>query len=627
MYFIKLILASIPLIGVMAYLFKRDVQRFYIPVIALSLLIFNLYVFSIFNQLMFGWYVFVLIGYSLFLLNLRYICIQISKRIAISNLTLLLYLIPFLVVLYSIPNNYQLSYWDEFADWGMSIKYMFIEDRLYSYWREGYFQYGHYPPAQQLLQYYFLKFIGWSEACLIWVELSFLLLIQLSFFGTQKKNYALGALMFFGSLAVPSYFHFFYNNIYVDLFLALYFSSTFLFLLTSKNTVIENVIACLMLFILVQIKQVGLIFALILLATYFAKVIISCCSVAKGSLVFSPALMPNKKGVNSDTKLPLIFAVSVTCTIYISYYSWSFFKKFNGVLSNKSESIPSLIKFFESPLADRFRDTTHLFIIRLSENSFAFAAKFYLIILVLMSCGTLLSLLSNRTKRASDFSMLFFFGIGAIFYFLFILMAYVLFFSLEEGIVLSGFERYTAIYFIAWCMVLLGYMVQRTLQGLFGRVIFIAITSIILFLSPPHDFYKIITHMTINKDVLRDREKVNSLVGQLEGVPKDSRIYFVAQSYGGFIHRVFQYSASPMHVSSECHSFGKKYHLEDSDTCDLKLGNVLKGYDYLALFYGDQQFWQDNRTLFSDQRAPAEFGIFKIHLNSNGEIKLTKFKQ
>ena len=623
MYFIKFILASIPLIGFASYLFKKDVQRFYIPIIVLSLLIFALYLFAIFDQLVFGFYVFALVGYLLFLLNLRYIYTEISKRISISNWTLLLYLLPFLVVLNSIPNNFQLSYWDEFADWGMSIKYMFSEDRLYSYWREGYFNYGHYPPAQQLLQYYFLKFIGWSEACLIWVELSFLLLIQLSFFGAQRKNYFLGALMFCASLAVPAYFHFFYNNIYVDLFLSLYFASTFLFLLTSKNSVLENVIACLMLFILVQIKQVALVFSFILLASYFAKVIISYCSIINGTLVFSPVLMPKKKGKFNDAKLPLIFSVSATCAIFLSYYSWSFFKKFNGVLSNKSESIPSLIKFFENPIADRLRDTTHLFIIRLSESSFTLGIKFYYIILLLILFGSFLALLINKTRKFSDFSMLLLVGFGSIFYFVFVLLAYILFFSYEEGIVLSGFERYTAIYLIAWVMILLGYIVQKTLPSLPGKAILILVSSILLFVVPPRDFYKIISQIKISDGVLQDRKKVDALVDQLQILSKQSRVYFIAQGYGGFIHRVFQYSASPMHVSSGCHSFGEKYHTEDSDTCNIRLEGELKGYDYLALYYGDKQFWRDYQTLFPLGFSHVESGVFKVNIESGGRVALT----
>lgn len=615
---LKILLALIPLIGMGTFLFKRDIQRFYIPVIVLSILIFTLYFFAIFNWLLLGWYIFSLVGYVLFLTNFRYIYLEASKRIAGQNWALLLYVIPFIVVLYSIPNNYQLSYWDEFADWGISIKYMFSEDRLYSFWREEYFNYGHYPPAQQLLQYYFLKYLGWSEVSLIWVELSFLLLIQLSFFGAQRKNYAYGALMFSASLAVPAYFHFFYNNIYVDLFLALYFASIFLFLLTSKNSVIENAIACLMFFVLVQIKQVGIIFALILLASYFLKIFSSYCHVDNRSLVFKPIFTIKNAEESRSGALPFIFFISATLTIFLSHYSWSFFKKINGVISNKVESIPSLIKFFESPISDRLRDTAHLFIIRLSESSFALGIKFYYIILLLILFGSCLSLLINQSKRVSDFLMLLTIGFGSVFYFLFVLIAYVLFFSYEEGVVLSGFERYTAIYFIAWSMILLGYVVQKSIFSKLGKPILVSIAATLLLLYPPHNFYGVISNIIVSNEVARDREKINSLVEQLRFIPKDSKIYFIAQSYGGLIHRIFQYSASPRHVSSGCHSFGKQYHQEDADTCQTSFVNALKGYEYLALFYADTQFWSLNPTLFPSDSVGVESGIFRIEWSPDG---------
>lgn len=616
---LNIFLALIPLIGVGTFLFRKNIPRFYIPVIVLSILIFTLYFFAIFNWLLLGWYIFSLAGYVLFLTNFRYMYFEVTKRVAVQNWALLLYAIPFAVVLYSIPDNFQLSYWDEFADWGISIKYMFSEDRLYSFWSEEYFNYGHYPPAQQLLQYYFLKYLGWSEVSLIWVELSLLLLIQLSLFGAQRKNYAYGALMFCASLAVPAYFHFFYNNIYVDLFLTLYFASIFLFLLISKNSAIENAIACLMLFILIQIKQVGLIFALILLASYLFKILSSYCHVDNGSLVFRPKLTLKNEDEYRGGSFPFIFFISATFTIFLSYYSWSFFKKLNGVVSNKTESIPSLIKFFENPIADRLRDTAHLFIIRLSESSFALGVKFYYIIVLLILFGSCLALLVNRSKRVSDFLMLLTIGFGSIFYFLFVLMAYVLFFSYEEGIVLSGFERYTAIYFIAWSMILLGYVVQKSIFSKLGKPILVSIAATLLFIYPPHNFYGVISSIVVSNEVVRDREKINGLVEQLRLTPKDSKIYFIAQSYGGLIHRIFQYSASPMHVSSGCHSFGKPYHQEDADTCQTSFVNALKGYDYLVLFYADTQFWSLNSALFSSDSSGVESGVFKIEWSSDGE--------
>lgn len=618
MFFLKIFLALIPLVGVGSFLFKWNIQRFYIPVIVLSILIFTLYFFAVFNMLLLGWYLFSLVGYVLFLANFRYIYLEVSKRIASQNWALLLYVIPFAVVLYSIPDNYQLSYWDEFADWGISIKYMFSEDRLYSFWREEYFNYGHYPPAQQLLQYYFLKYLGWSEISLIWVELSFLLLIQLSFFGTQIKNYAYGALMFSASLAVPAYFHFFYNNIYVDLFLALYFASIFLFLLTSKNSAIENAIACLMLFVLVQIKQVGLIFAAILLVSYFFKILSSYCHVDNGALIFRPTLTNKTEDKFKGSAFPFIFFISATFAIFISYYSWSLFKKINGVVSNKTESIPSLIKFFENPIADRLRDTTHLFIIRLSESSFALGVKFYYIILLLILFGCCLSLFFNKSKRVSDFLMLLTIGFGSAFYFLFVLLAYVLFFSYEEGIVLSGFERYTAIYFIAWSMILLGYVVQKSIFSKFGKPILVSIAATLLFIYPPHNFYSVISNMVVSSEVVRDREKINSLIEKLPLNSKDAKIYFIAQSYGGLIHRIFQYSASPRHVSPGCHSFGTRYHKEDASTCQVSFVNALKGYEYLVLFYADTQFWSLSPTLFPADLIGLESGVFRIEWSSDG---------
>jgi hypothetical protein len=46
--------------------------------------------------------------------------------------------------------------------------------------------------------------------------------------------------------------------------------------------------------------------------------------------------------------------------------------------------------------------------------------------------------------------------------------------------------------------------------------------------------------------------------------------------------------------------------------------NALKGYDYLALFYADTQFWSLNPTLFPPDSIGVERGIFKIEWSPDG---------
>ncbi len=621
MHLVLIIIAIIPILGIAIQLYKNSIDIFYLPIVTLSILILFLYVFAITNNLNFGWYCITVLGYILVLKNIKFIVCEMRKYLVKKHFILILYLVPFVIVLNSIPNSYQLSFWDEFANWGMSVKYMMSKDQLYSYFKTDYFNYGHYPPAQQLLQWYFLKFVGWSELNLIKIELMFLLCIQLSLFGTQVKNYYFGGLMFLASLAIPPYFHFFYNNIYVDLLLALYFASAFIFIIKAKNSISDTLVIWLMLFIIVQIKQVGLIFALILFSGYTIKIVASNMQLTNGILSFQLNNFFKLKGIQNN-QIPFFYAVFSCISIFISYLSWQFFKRINDVTSNKVESVPSLIKFFENPLSDRLRDTIHLFLIRLSESSFAIGVKFYLIILILSLSGIVLSIFINKSQRISDFLMLMVVSLGSIFYFIFVLFAYVLFFSYEEGVVLSGFERYTAIYFIGWTMVLFGYIVQKCIYTNSGKILSIIIVTSALFIVPPKDFFNVISKFNINNDVVSDRLKISKLVDLLDSIPEDSKVQFIAQGYGGLIHRIFQYSASPIHISNNCHSFGTPYHKEDLDTCQIKLEDVLDKSDYLAIYHADEKFWKANNYLLYPGSTQVSFGIYRIIRDSNNRIKL-----
>lgn len=622
----KFIFAIIPILGFIFYLHKKKISIFLAPMITFSLIIFISYWFAIFNLLALGFYILIALGLIAFFVYFPAIFIKIRQNFDYKDLVILAYLIPFIVILYSVPPDYRLSFWDEFADWGMSIKYMIKENKLYSFLKLDYFNYGHYPPAQQLFQYYFLKIVGWSESNLMFIELILLLGIQVSFFTSKKRQYFFGALGFIASTTIIFYFHFFYNNIYVDAFLGFYFAATFLYVMQSKNTWFDNFICCLMLFVLVQIKQVGALLAGILICTYFVKIVFSQISRQQLDWYFRPLFFRNHKAKNdseSSTIFPFFFLLTSVGSVFLSYGSWTFFKKINGVVSNKTESIPSLIKFFENPLSDRIRDTTHLFIIRLTEASYAIGIRFYILIIILILIGAFITLVLNKKDRLTQFLMILIIGFGAIFYFLFTLFAYILFFSLDEGIVLSGFERYTAIYFIAWVFILFGYLNQYTLTNKINKTLYLVVCILLLFISPPHDFYQIIHNNKMNPNILDDRKKIDTLISSLPSLEPASKVFFLAQESGGFIHRVFQYSMLPALVSNGCHSFIGPKSAPDVEACNSSFESAIRGYDYLVVYHANQDFWQNNRFLFAPDSQYIESGVFTI-TQTNKKILISK---
>jgi hypothetical protein len=70
-----------------------------------------------------------------------------------------------------------------------------------------------------------------------------------------------------------------------------------------------------------------------------------------------------------------------------------------------------------------------------------------------------------------------------------------------------------------------------------------------------------------------------------------------------------------------CWSLGKKYAESDVWTCDTSLAGQLKGYDYLAVYKGDKQFWDHAVALFTSEAKDFSSGVFKVIRKSDQSIE------
>jgi hypothetical protein len=617
----------IALIGYILFLMKRGVSFGWSMLSANSIVIVALYLFAIFGVLNVGLFAVSALGIILFFISAKYFVRNakgIPKRALITSF---LYGIPFLTVFYSVPAEYQFTAWDEFADWGLNLKYMHQTGELYSFSKLPYFDYRHYPPAQFLYQYFFLKFLPWSEKSAMYIQIFFLLSTQLSIFWATRNNRLYGAIAFFASLTLPLYFHFFYNTLLVDLMLAEYFAALFIMVMFSRPNFIEAILIVVNMTALLLLKQVGLIFVLILICVYFLKCLASQVRGLKQGFIFTPVFFNNELNLKRINYLiPFIYPVITSILVFIGYKSWEFFKKINEVPSNKTEVLPSLIKFFESPLSERMRDTVHLFLIRLSEQSFTLHIKFYVLIFALAGIGVLLPLMLRSKERFRDILLLGMVSVGSIIYLLFTLLSYIVFFSIDEGIVLSGFERYTAIYLISWSFILLAYLVRSVGSQLTSRLTFSAVLLCLLVLFPPVNFYQVITHNLLSNDTVEMRKKMDALIDGLPENIEGHKVFLVAQGYGGLVSRIFQYSIYPRVTRQECHSFGKKYTPEDYDTCNVSFIKSFSDSTHLLVYKADEIFWKSYGNYFEPNAVGLESGVFEVKRGEMG-IQFFRMKQ
>lgn len=616
-----IIFPTLALIGIIARLVQYGIAPLASPIIGISIIIFVEYIFSILNMLNMSKFILIPAGIIFLaqaLLRIRggFFTTQKIKLV----LPYLLYSLPFLVLINAIGPDYQLTKWDEFSFWGTSVKYMQLTNGLYSFAPLDLVNAKQYPPAQQLFQYFFIQFASWSEPLLLGLELVLVLCALMSIFSVAPKNAYIGGLTFISSTATIYYFHYQFHNIYADTFLAFYFAATAILLLNSKNRLIDNLSISLAIFLLVQVKVTGLIFAAALIPLILIKSIASQARYQDREFTFKPIWYVSKGNQGTYS----IFAASIHIfTIFISYFSWIFFLKALGIQSNPKS--PSLIKYFEEPLAQKLISATHIFLIRLNENCFSLPIKLYQLILLLGIAGFVLSAIgAPRSKRLRDCFIFLTLPVSCFFYLIFLLYSYITFFSEFEGSQLYGIERYSATFFIGWILIILGNLVGNYLDNKTIRFSTIIICFSILFAYPPKDFYHLVSKFTLDAKDLDTRGSINRLSQNISELPSGSKLYFISQGSNGFESRIFQYTILPRPTSSSrCSSFGKPYHPEDIYTCNTDLSEAIADFDFLAVNYGDKQFWDLADKLLTADSRPRQSGVYKIVKSSDG-IKLSE---
>lgn len=618
-----IVLPFLATLGIILFLIKKKFNPLVAPMLAISVIILVEYLFAVTGLLSSSKFLIVPVGIFLLIkstINLGYK--KFDRSQLICSLPYMLYAVPFLVLINAVGTNYQLTLWDEFSFWGTSVKYMHLTGDLYSIAPAELVSYRHYPPAQQLVHYYFTQFGAWSEPLLLKIQLLLLLCVLMSTFSVKRNYLAIGALAFAASTTFMYYLHYQFHNIYADTFLAFYFAATAILILISTNSLKDNIAIGLALFVLVQIKVTGLIFALALIPILLIKSLASQMQWKNGVLTWSPAFLVKPKTEGSH---PYSFAAVLThiAVILISYLSWSSYLGKVGIAANPK--LPSLIKYFEDPLASKLIAATHIFLIRLNETCFTFPIKLYQLIFLLGIIGIGIAFISAvGSKKIRDALIFMTLPISCIFYFLFLLFSYISFFSDFEGSQLYGMERYSATFLIAWMIIIFANAISNYIESRSIRYLAIAFSLFVLLISPPKEFYPLTTHFPLSVDSLKTRDSINQLARDIERLPPNSKIYFISQGSGGYEGRVFQYSILPRSIpSGKCISFGKPYHSEDIYTCNTDLVGAISDSNYLAIHFADQKFWDLASKLLDKNSKPKSSGIFKINQTNEG-ITLTE---
>jgi len=562
-----------------------------------------LYIFGINENLNLGGNLLSICGAALIFLTIKDYLKKGCRKPCISDLYLLF---PYLIYVVFIPNNYFFKSQDEFVWWGASIKWIFDNNHLITAeFPEGH---RHYPPGQQLFQYYFLKITFWSEANVLRAQNIFILSAILYTASEMSKRAFLVPITFLIATCAVYAFQFGYTTIMNDALLG----ATFAAAVASSVKFEKNWTSFLKLFsttlILILLKDIGIVLAIIpiLISSY------------KFFLLERRRLYAEKNILRTVFFLSILIAGAIMLRA-----SWqSYVSSINSIISLKRLELQAIL---EGNWPRNFELITREFMRRFGSGIFLDLKILKLSMLFTTAIFTVYSLLlifkMPRHKHFESIPIFIIYLVGlAIFIFLHLYL-YIVWFGDYEGTRLASFERYMGIYYLSWLILMVPLSIQQfmqinntwTLRRVKSVLIPILIISCIGGSVALHA-----KHILAPSNQIEMRREIEDSTEVIKKyISTGQKVYFIQQNSLGYEQSLFAYLMRPFNARNWCWSIGKKYYPDDVWTCDKELKDLINDYDYLYVYRADQQFWNNSKGLFDPEDIGKKSGIYKILKNNN----------
>jgi hypothetical protein len=588
--------------------------------VGVQLLILTIYLFSLFNILLIGYYLVEIIGITTFTLTLIK---NLQFSLSIRTILRSYFCLPLLAFTITIPRDFRFTMSDEFPSWAANIKTMFYENNLggiKSATRDiaGGFYQG-YPPFQQLFQYLFLKNTSWSESNVQTAQniLTLTLLLGAVAMGLKSQP-RLVFPAWIGSITIYFLFGFTMSNLLADGLLAVQFAACLVFSISNEHRPRDYLLQGIFISNLILIKPTGFVLAISAMLLTLNTLIVSrhrdlqlkpwksiALFLAPPCLIYLSwdlhlrkiALKPGTINFHLTT-----LTSEETRTRWIN--TWSSYKSnFFGSLYGQ-DNLAGI-----SSTAPRIVQALHL--------------SLFAILAILAAAHFFLAATSKPQDRDFAIKNAFLVTGLAVLYQFFLLFLYMFFFGEYEGIRSAALVRYSGSFFLGWTLLVLLIAIVRISEQKYSRLIIpVGLTALII-ASPTAMAAQITGHYT-DTTKLTSRLNVEKLVPEtLKRVPKDAKVYYVYQQSDGFEKYIFSYLILPLHSNWTCPSLGKPYSQADVWTCDTSLKEAIKGYDFLAVGNADSIFWNENIKYLDPQARTHRIGLYKIEY-SGKNLKLVE---
>jgi hypothetical protein len=540
-----------------------------------------------------------------------------TRTTLIDRLAQIAVAIPFVVFYLAIATNFKFLLWDEFSYWASSAKIIFETNALFNNDSPIFFK--SYPPLQQLFQYYFAKQSFWSEKNVLFAQTFWVLSALLCVAGSFVKNPVHTAIVFLASCSFLYFFEYSYSTIYSDPLMGVCFAACLALAFVQDGSKSRALVFFIGVAALLLLKEIAVLLAMVSVAVF----------------IISFVSANNFQNLSARDKwlacLKTLAAGTLGPIAVVQSWAW-YVAKIEGTRDLAVNSLKSLL---EPALQSRVDKTIAEFIVRLLKPGYLHIAQYkqlyspsvvtLAVAFILISLG--LVYFAKKAERLKIGGNLLLIAGGAVGYTLALLISYLLIFTEYEGIRLASFERYLSTYILAWLLIVYALIASR-LEAWRGALALLGQLALALALAlyAPAAYFKDVRKIESQGETLAVRLSTEAFAAQIKPHLKTGdKIYFIAQKSNGLERTMFYYAMLPFTTSTSwCWSIGSKYFEGDVWTCQTHLQGLLKGFDYLALFNGDQQFWDQERALFDAPSLNKVSGLFKIN-RENGVITSLSF--
>lgn len=488
--------------------------------------------------------------------------------------------------------------WDEFSHWGLASKFILLSDRLPE--RAGEVHFQDYPVASSLFHYFMVKAGGFSEGRVIAANVVLQAAAIMPLFALLSwRQPALTIVAFLvGAGAVYIFLPFAaWDTVLVDSLLGMMTAAPILIYLAGGRDPRSLLMAAPILAVLPLLKDMGLLFALLVWA-----IIVFDQVVTRGRVT---------------TSLLLAGAASILLVV-LSRGLWSLHLQSIGASANYMFNLQGR---FSRPefLAGSYdlprltQEVGKLWLSRMTVfyDGWASQRLYPPAIAVIMIAATgFISAIFSKTERRSIVIIHSAFAIFTLLYCIMLAFLYILIFPLPEALALASFYRYVNGILFPWIIVTGALLINADMR--FKPAFLTLFVGITLACSAPH-LISLGQQLANPAQAPIRAEVAENATMWLDSVPVDSAVYSIWNGTNGYEHFIFSYDVKPRPTNFWYYSLGEQRFNNDLWSEPLtveELRQRMQPYEYAFIGKSDDMFWSTYGRLFDRGQTEERVGWF-----------------